>query len=537
MARLPGINYNTQVQSLGRQDVSGPLRVANAEARALQQWGNVALEVGTMLETNEAAEYAAKMSNELAELNAYVKHTRVYDPNELRAAGMEAEGDEFVPAHEVATEFYKIRANEIYEANTATLGRKGKKVMERTYASKYSAGISDVVGQSIVYAQQYSKAQAEMGFEASVKAGDLEGAIGIAEVARANGTWDPIYYASKMVPVEGRVQEAKYLQQLDIVDDLGQLETLQGQAINDPLLTVTSANRMYGAYNTKINRIEKEREKEAKETKTENSSLSLTELQGHIIEGKVYTRQEMMDFTANFKPGDRKTAMAAWGSQQGKVTISNNDTKLEAAQLIRSTLLPTGGDGDFFDRRRAVQDRLDEMAFNDKTLTAEDHAKFTDRLAKTAKMTITTPEFDMVEDDIYKVLGGGSKEQIEVLPGGEGMLGLALAVEELHERALQGGEAFKPTEWWKQKKPLMITDAMHISRVTWLEKTSSNYVTLDANGAYDPFATAIDLNNRFKNGEMDQRMMEQALTDAAEYYRRKQELEEAHAEALSGKNQ
>lgn len=532
MARLPGIDYKTGGLQLGRQDVYGPVRVANAEAAALSQWATAINDIETAIVTNGVAEASAKMSNELSELNAYVSNTKTYDPQELRAAGMTIDEDENVPAHRVATEFYKIRAQEIYEDNVKDLTRKGRRVLEKTYASKYSTGITAVVGSSIKYGAQYAVAQVDIGFEEAVKSGDADAAGDIANVALANGTWDPDHYATKMIPMEGRVRETQYLQTLEMTDDITALEGGQHNATIDPLLTAAAKNRMYTAYGTKIKQIEREREAEIKAEKTENSSLSLTQLQGFLIEGKAYTRQEMMDATANFKPADRKTAMAAWGSQQGKVSISDSNTKLEAAQLIRGTLLPNPGvDDDFYTRRSIVQERLDEMAFVDGTLTAEDHAIFTDRLKKTSKMTITTPEFDQVEDDIYLSLVGGSKDAIPILPGGEKQIALSLAIGELHDRALNEGERFNPAKWWRMKKPLMITKAAEENSKVWFESVSRHYVEINGAGDYDPDKTAHKLNEMLLRGDIDGQIMERTLTEADAYFREVQRLRDEKLKA------
>ena len=74
--KLPNINYDTPVQTLGRRDISGPLSVANAQASALQKAGNLALDVGTIakgIEYDKGMVKFTKAAREVEELTADYK--------------------------------------------------------------------------------------------------------------------------------------------------------------------------------------------------------------------------------------------------------------------------------------------------------------------------------------------------------------------------------------------------------------------------------------------------------------------------------
>ena len=513
MARLPGIDYKTGGLQLGRNDIYGPIRVANAEAAALSKWGNVVAEIGTKIETNDIAAASAQMSNEMAELNAYVKNTKTYDPQELRAAGMTIDGDDHVPAHEVSVDFYKLQSNDIYERHSSSLGIRGRRVLEKTYASKYATGISDVIGSSIKYGQQYSKAQVDMSFEGAVRSANAQGASDIASVALANGTWSPEQYATKMTPMLGRVREAQYLQALEVNEDLSELERLQREAVNDPILNTASANRMYGAYNTKIRQIEKIREAELKEIKIERSSNELSRVTIEITEGVELSGAEIGSKIAGMRPADRNTALSVWRAQQNEVSSSNEDSMRTAAVMIRGTLLPDGTDLSFKDRRDNVQLQIDGM-LDRGDLTIADHRALVSDLKAVQKVPMNTPEFKMVEDDIYLTMTGASKGTLQVFDkSGQRAIGLANTMWELNERALQMGDRFNPTSWWDKKKPLIITKDMEKNQYRWEKSVAYRHATI-TNDRYDPDATVKSLQSQLDRGEITQDFMNMVLTES-----------------------
>ena len=475
MAKLPGINYQTPSRNLGRHDIMGPIRVANAEAAALREIGGMYNAVEARIETNKVAKYSAAMSNEMAELNAMTKNTREYHPQFLDDLGIEydAEGRELIPAHEVSVEVYKKMAEGIREKNSGNLSAKGQIVMDRTYASKYAPGITAVTAQKVKWSQEYATAETELEFEESVLKGNQEGAMIIADTARANGTWTHSYYATKVKAMPGRVQESLYLRDLDSMTEIDQLEEHQTEIANNPVLSATQANRMYGAYDSKIRRIEKVKEAATKEEKEENSSLEMMELGALIVEGEQLTGSEMYMEVSGMTRADRNTAMSIWRASQNKVATSDPMVMTQIGTMIRRTLLPDGTGTSFKMRRDQVQMQMDKM-MEDGDLNIGDHRSFTADLKRVQKVPVEGPEYKMVEDDIYTLLTGGTKDQLPILEGGGDQVGLANTMWELNERALMMGTAFDPQAWWKQYKPTVISNTLEASMKEWEVSISYN---------------------------------------------------------------
>lgn len=75
MAKLPGINYGAGVPSLGREDPMGPVRAANAEARALAKIGSV----------------TQKIANDIYEANALTEETDAWNKYEEEMLAQETQ--------------------------------------------------------------------------------------------------------------------------------------------------------------------------------------------------------------------------------------------------------------------------------------------------------------------------------------------------------------------------------------------------------------------------------------------------------------
>ena len=534
MAKLPNINYNTQVQTLGREDVSGPVRVANAETAAIQKWGQLALQVATVVETNQIAEASAKFSNEMAELNARVKNGKVYTSQELDEAGVEYQKTSggvdrvAIPAHEVAVDYYKSRAKSIYDANVEGLSGRGKKVMEKTYASKYAQGIDDVVGQQLKYAHEYAQAQSEMGFEQAVNSSNIDGAVMIADTALANGTWSPTYYASKMGPLPGRITQRLYLDTLDAVDDPAELENLQGDILNDQSMTNAQVSSVYKDYESKIKRRSSAIEKEMKAAKEEQSSLLLTETAAELTLDEVdwTSPTDVLRATASMTPADRKSAVAIWRAERNGVSTSNADSLKQATLMVRSTIIGDElGETNFLQRRNVARQLLTDMLTNGDIVT-KDYTSLLDDLNSIRAVPFKSPEYQMVEDDIYITLTGGTKSMVDLTGGGPTSVGLANAMWELNNAALEGGPGFDPRSWWATAKSDFLTRAIIQNTEKWESTTTSNITKFTERGyVYDDEDLVENLDAQVANGELTQEAANKIITDTENYVNEQRRLE------------
>ena len=86
MARLPGINYSTPVQSLGRQDIYGPIRVANAEAATLAKVSGLAAQYEGIRRGAEHDNALVAFTRASEETNQLVAQYKTRPPTEENAA-------------------------------------------------------------------------------------------------------------------------------------------------------------------------------------------------------------------------------------------------------------------------------------------------------------------------------------------------------------------------------------------------------------------------------------------------------------------
>ncbi len=530
MAKLPGIDYNRPVQRLGRHDVQGPIRVANAQVHAALQVSEAMRNVADVIETNDIAERTAKFSNEMAELNAQVKNRKAYDSGELTSLGIEhqstnkvqapwLEGSydpnaddgyteqerDVIPAHEVAVDYYEKRANQIYAAHSDGLSPRGQKVMNKIWTSKFSAGIAAVTEQSIKYANQYAQAQAELNFEDAVNAGSLEGAVVIAETARANQTWDPIYYASKIGPLEGRVTERNYLNELDNIDDPGELESVQALVLNDDRMTSAQMSGLNKMIETKIQRQNRRIEKEIKEQKEESSSQLLSTLAAELTLDEIdFTfPQEVMLAVQSLTPSDRKAAISIWRAERNKVGTSDQEMLKQAHLLVRSTIIPDEmGESSFLQRRETAREMVTDMLSNG-DIAVKDYIVLLDDLNTIRNMPFKSPEYKMVEEDIYITFTGSTKNFMDsIMPDGRYAVGLADTMYELNNAALEEGPGFDARQWWEVKKPEVTTRAHEDNQKLWDESTAAETAVTGSDGKIDFEKTVENLDEMVVNGEI-----------------------------------
>ncbi len=528
MARLPGINYGTEVRSLGRQDVSGPLRVAAARADAARAWSNTATKIATKIETNDTAEYSAQLSNELSELNAYVQNTKEYTVDELDEIGVEydAKDRETIPAHEVAIDFYKAVATQIHKRNSSQVSKKGRSVLERVYASKYTTGISDVTAIALRHGYNYTMAKTKLSFDQAINAGDLESATNIAETALANGTWGPDYYVAKMAAAPGEVALSDYRRGIDAIGSADELEKLRNRALADLSLSPAQTNDIYNKSLTKQSKIEKEVEEQIKEKANEASSFQLNDLTSSITEGLSLTAAEMMAEIRTMTLSDRKTAMTVWRSSKNAPANhqSDPDALAIANAAVQATVVDDNSGRTFRERRVDVLNDLILMADpTTRELSVSDFRALTNDLNKVASAAINTPEYRAVEDDIYLMFTGGSKSMVN-LGGGEHTVGMSQVLAELNNHALERGPQFDPATWWEKRKPEVASKKYKRNEEKFRKIKASNHIVTNSQGDYDLPATVRNLNEQVKRGDITQQKMNGILSEARKLQDEREQL-------------
>ena len=526
MARFPGIKYDQPVQSLGRESPSGPITVAAAEANALSRWGDLAVRAGTIIDAQDTASKTAAFSNEMAELNAEVKNTKIYDRDQLREAGVEFDPLRTkVPAHEVATDYYKLRSEEIHNRYGDQMSFKGKKVLDKVYAAKYATGIDDVVGLSIRYANEFAAAKAEVDFEGAAKSGNEEGAMMVAKTAQMSGIWSPTYYASKVGPLAGRVMERDYLAQLDAADGVDDLEKIQDELLYSIGMSNSQVTALYTKFGAKINAQNVAAQKRITEFEKESSNIAMNVLTSAITEGVQLTAVQMLDATMGFLPADRSSAVAVWRADQNKVSTSDSDAYIDATLLVRGSILPGEHfqEGSTFLQRRAdISAQLTDMLLNG-DLVVDDFRTLQADLTALKMIPFKSPEYKMTEENIYITITGGSKGFMENTLGGGAKYkaGLAKALWDLNDAAIERGPNFDPRKWWKTNEKSYTNEAMTDAKKDWDESVESTNIKTDPNtGNINMTTSAKHLQMLVDAGMITLKEMNRNLTVAAEHQKR-----------------
>jgi len=105
--KLPGIEYKTAVQSLGRRDVNAPIRVANAEAGAISQWGEVGKDLYDIIEQDRTDQANSDFIDKIGEFKKAYGTKKWFAPDEIpNDLGIDTEGRDRIPAYEAYPRMY-----------------------------------------------------------------------------------------------------------------------------------------------------------------------------------------------------------------------------------------------------------------------------------------------------------------------------------------------------------------------------------------------------------------------------------------------
>lgn len=278
--KLPG-QHRIGVQSLGRQDIYGPQRVANAQAQAAaakaqasQAWGKafdgVASAIGGLMDDQDDAKALLMLRDRtisdkqsLAETSTYLQNNTVINledestPAAIRSYGLryiEQQEDPGnydptrIKTHEIMDgalqEHFTLTSTESLEALKATgLGHKYLETMTPQWTSAVTKGAEAKISMR----QAELKADADQLYQTHIVDLDEEGALEAIEQNVQSGAWTPEYATEKLnalgptidyMALEGGIADATeqfQLEELEMRADSSRLLPDQRLKINNAL--------------------------------------------------------------------------------------------------------------------------------------------------------------------------------------------------------------------------------------------------------------------------------------------------------------
>lgn len=489
--KFPGIEYRTQVQGLGRQDISAPLALASAKASVLEGVSHL---VGRM-EVNEVAATAAQFQKEMAEMNANMANRKSFTIDELDHLEVKygekygIDGLQEVPSYLVSKQVYQKLSRDIYDRHVLGAGKKEKSVISKMYGGMYKSGVSIVIRNSIVEAYNVRSAATEIDFDNAVDSGNREAATIIAETAKATGLWDANKYLAKTKNMPDKIAQSGYLNELNRSDDPVILENYLDGLLNDPDLNPASKNSLFRQYEAKIKQVENKISAANTEVRKKRSYDDFVVNSTNMLDdGEPMPWNEVMDITLDMEPSDGKGLITLNKMIGEKGTVTDPKTHMLMTLKIKTLSLPREGTDIYQRRESAINDLILASGYDPVTkerigsskISPEDFVSMFNDINRSQAFVYDNPEVKRVVDQVYLSLTGASKDMISsVLGEGPNVVNAVLAEKDLLEASREGGPGFNPDAWWEQNGEKYYTSALEDNLQTLKENRLDKYMVTD----------------------------------------------------------
>lgn len=249
--KLPG-RIRSNVETLGRHDIYGPIKAANAEAQATEAWGRAFDKAGKLLgelmdDQDDAKELLMlrerimKDQQANAEIEAYLTETNVIDvmdpevPEIIRNYGYE-----YLRKQQAPDDLSQVKTHEImdgviqaqYDASSkASLDYLKETKVAHKYleamTSQWTRGIDSTMTTKVVKRQNELKANAETLYQSHLNLLNEEAALEQINENIQNGVWTPDYGQEKLqalgptidyIAIDNSINDASEQWQLDQIE-------------------------------------------------------------------------------------------------------------------------------------------------------------------------------------------------------------------------------------------------------------------------------------------------------------------------------
>lgn len=541
--KLPGIEYNTNVRSLGREDPSQPVTLARMKANVALGTADVLVKTAEAIQANDIAADAARFQTMMSEFNATTKARQSYNIKELDTLDIKY-GPQYgegklteVPAYLVSRQVYQKGSRQIFKTVSDVSSKKGKAVISKMYGQMYKEGVSSIIASSIQEAYKVKSVNTEIDFNASVASGNMEASMIIAETARASGIWNSDKYLAMTKGMPDKIGHSQYLNNLNREDDPVMLELHKENALSDPNLKPSTKSSLYKEFDGKIKILNKAKDKAANETRKQESYERFISTSASILDSN-----EPMDFGAaatialGLEPTDGKALMTLNRIVADKGATDDAKVVMGLTNAINTISIPRPGTT-IHQRRKSVTDMIQRAAGYDpftgeqvgpSKLSANTYSALWKSINTAQAFVYQNPEVKNMSDFIWTTLTGGSKDMMTKFFGtGPDTMNAVQAETEMHKAAMAAGPGFNPTIWWESNGIRYVTASIEENEKSMKENRIDKYIVRDikAPGGIDIDATGEALRNRVKSGTMDENDMKNAMRDI--YDLRKQRIQRA----------
>lgn len=533
--KLPGIRYDRPVQSLGRSDVYGPIRVANAWADASRRVSGAIEEINRAKNETDLAAAKSRILRKMGRLNGEITSKKSFHVDELNDLGVDFKSEtqvlddngnlvtvdrEYIPAHEVMDQIYEVSSKNILESEYENIPDKTAQNELGLFHSRiYSQGVEQVISARNIGLVEEMSAKVDQQFTDAVNAGDLIGATNIAESALKTGLWDATHYQRNVTELPSKVRSNQYVVATSSSSSIPQLERIKAEALFDDSLTPSDRASALRTIDGKLSDLKREAEARARENRINASLDRYVNLSTQILDqGQPMDWRDIRENALTMENGDAKTLITLNRSmaEGGGTNKSDPDFLNRMSVMIRGLSVP--GDDTLANRRaHIVQELHRAMGYDPVTgdrvgnayLSATDYSRLMDQVNKATEFKIDNPEVKTVSEYIWTTLTGAPKTGMGSFLDQTGLHSILAAQAEydLNRAAMESGIDFDPHAWWDRNKESYMTKQVrdNVKRARESVKRLSDgsnpvdHIVTDAEGNVDKDATLRNLEEEMRS--------------------------------------
>jgi len=181
--KLPKINYQAPVQSLGRHDTGAPIRVAEAKRKVAESAGRLVNEIGRFAQDYSLNKSKMKVKEDMASFEARNEGKHFYTEEELINSGDQdlidiSRGRDNIPASEVFPALYEKAYKESIANNRGPLVGRWSRNFDQTVEMDMLNSTSRITAKAMSDISKEQDAETKVDIQDAVAEGNIEQAIG-----------------------------------------------------------------------------------------------------------------------------------------------------------------------------------------------------------------------------------------------------------------------------------------------------------------------------------------------------------------------
>jgi len=529
-------NPRWQVASLGRHDIQGPMRVANAEATAARAWGNVYQQAGnttskvlmdihTKSATEEANALFAEAEGQLNDLEntLYTSEALKMDSAAMEGIGYDdsrtevidgklvTENSGYAPVSEVGSNVWAQKSSDISRAfGSKASSPLARKKLNARLSQQISAKTQNVDRHVLNLAVKNQQTSVRASIKESMRVGDTEGAVSIAQEAFKRGIFDQAQMNKAILESKQQSDLLRFQQELSGTESEAQLVKLSEVVLfSDSYMT--SAQKASAARDSisKARYLRQQRKEELGEWREHNEVEAII-----AIHNGEKTPEQLFGEKYNY---DRAGFTRMYNMVKTPVPLLSN------AEIAHGYNIEIGdmhfNSGPAYTTEQLAQDLKSNMWKSVKagTLSYEDYTKKVDEVDKQLQVPFKaqpyrqTKEAIVVDilsnvdaDTMQEVLASGgsiNKLLLKKMGGTDDMATIAVkAIKDLNQYVRSYGFQADPIGWWEKNAESYKTDEIQAKGLTTFGVTYGGDVIRLGNGKIDAQSTEDNIIRNYELG-------------------------------------